>query len=396
MQSFFRIEKLPPYVLAEVEEEKAAARKRGEELVDFGLGNPDQDTPADIVKTLVDGATTRGQHRYMPSKGIDEARVAIARWYKNRFAVEIDPATEAVVTIGSKEGIAHLLLAMLGPGRACLSPAPAYPIHQFGVAIAGAELATYAVGPGIDICDSIVAGYDRAATKPMLLIVNFPHNPTAETVDLKTYERIFAFARAKDMWVVSDLAYADITFGGFEPPSFLQVAGAKERAVEFFTVSKSYNMPGWRVGFCVGCREMTSGLARLKTYMDYGSFGPLQLGAARALATPRSVTREIAALYESRCDALVAGLNRAGWPVTKPRGTMFLWTRVPNACRDMSSMAFAKWLIREAKVAVAPGVGFGEGGEGFVRFAFVEDVAKIERACRQIGDALLARTNAQR
>jgi len=386
---FPRIKRLPPYVFNAIGELCLQARRAGEDIIDFGMGNPDAPTPPHIVAKLVEAATKPPNHRYSVSRGVYKLRLAITDWYKRRYGVELDPDSEAIVTIGSKEGIAHLALAILDQGDVVLAPTPTYPIHQYGCIIAGAQVQGVPLrASGEDFYDELTATVSRTWPRPKLLVMNFPHNPTTATVDLRFMKRVADFARENEIMVVHDLAYADLCFDGYKAPSFLQVEGAREIGVEFFTLSKSYNMPGWRVGFAVGNREMIAALARLKSYFDYGMFAPVQVAAIAALNGPQDCVAEINRMYKSRRDVLVNGLNRAGWPVEKPRATMFVWAPIPEPFRAMGSMEFAKFLIKEAKVAVSPGVGFGADGDGFVRFALIENEHRTRQAIRGIRHAL--------
>ena len=387
-KEFPRIARLPPYVFNQVNELKLAGRRRGEDIVDFGMGNPDQPTPKHIVDKLVEVAQRGDTHRYSVSRGIPRLRRAISRWYNHRYNVEIDPDEEAIVTIGSKEGLAHLALATIDRGDGVLVPNPAYPIHPYGFVIAGADIRHVPIGPGIDFFAELEAAIRNSWPKPKMLLLNFPSNPTTQCVELDFFERIIDIARENEIYVVHDLAYADIVFDGYEAPSIMQVPGAKDIAVEFFSLSKSYNMPGWRVGFMVGNRELVHALARLKSYMDYGTFTPIQVAGIEALEGPQECVREIRDLYQTRRDVLCDGLNAAGWDVERPRATMFVWARIPEQYRALGSMEFTKLLLREAKVAVSPGIGFGEYGDEFVRFALIENLHRSRQAVRGIKDML--------
>ncbi|MBI1813534.1 MAG: alanine transaminase [Deltaproteobacteria bacterium] len=394
---FPRIQRLPPYIFNIVNDLKHAARRAGDDIIDFGLGNPDGATPPHIVSKLLEAAQNPANYRYSVSRGIYKLRVAICDWYRRRYDVDLDPDSEAVVTIGSKEGIAHLAIAVLGPGDVVLCPSPTYPIHQYSVIIAGGDLRSVPLVPGSDFFANLVEAIRQSWPKPKMLILNFPHNPTTEVVDLAFFERIVDFAREHDLMVVHDLAYADLTFDGYQPPSFLQVKGAKDLGVEFFTMSKSYNMPGWRVGFMVGNPEMVAALARLKSYVDYGIFQPVQIAAIQALNGPQDCVEEIRTMYRSRRDSLVEGLNRAGWAVAKPKATMFVWAKIPDDFVDMGSLEFSKFLLKEAKVAVSPGIGFGAYGDQYVRFALIENEHRTRQAVRGIRRALsLGDTSAAR
>ena len=385
---FPRIKRLPPYVFNAIGELCLEARRAGEDIIDFGMGNPDEPTPAHIVNKLIEAASKGANHRYSVSRGVYKLRLAICDWYKRRYAVELDPDSEAIVTIGSKEGIAHLALAILDQGDVVLAPTPTYPIHQYGCVIAGAQVVGVPIRNGDEFFDEMMAAVSRTWPRPKLLIMNFPHNPTTATVNLAFMKRVVEFARENQILVVHDLAYADLCFDGYRAPSIMEVPGAREVAVEFFTLSKSYNMPGWRVGFAVGNREMIAALTRLKSYFDYGMFAPVQVAAIAALNGPQECVAEIVETYRRRRDTLVNGLNRSGWPVTLPRATMFVWAPVPEQFREMGSLDFAKFLLSEAKVAVSPGVGFGADGDGHVRFALIENEHRTRQAIRGIRHAL--------
>ena len=384
MEEFQRISRLPPYVFNIVNELKAKARAAGEDIIDFGMGNPDQATPKHIVDKMVEATRRPDTHRYSMSKGIPRLRKAICNWYKARFDVDLDPETEAIVTIGSKEGLAHLALATLGPGDVVLVPNPAYPIHPYGVVIAGADLRHVPMIPGGDFFDELHKAIIDSWPKPKMLILNFPGNPTSQCVELDFFEKIIAVAKEHNIWVVQDIAYADIVFDGYKAPSILQVKGAKDIAVEFFSMSKSYNMPGWRVGFMCGNKELVSALARIKSYLDYGTFTPIQIAAIAALEGPQDCVVEIADMYRKRRDVLCEGLNSAGWPVVKPKATMFVWAKIPEAYQAMGSLEFSKKLLLEAKVAVAPGIGFGQYGDDHVRFGLIENEHRTRQAVRGI------------
>ncbi|MEQ1621875.1 MAG: alanine transaminase [Methylococcales bacterium] len=384
MEEFQRISRLPPYVFNIVNELKAKARAAGEDIIDFGMGNPDQPTPQHIVDKLIEAAQRPDTHRYSVSKGIPRLRKAICDWYKNRFDVDLDPNTEAIVTIGSKEGLAHLALATLGPGDTVLVPNPAYPIHPYGVVIAGADVRHVPLIPGVDFFDELEKAIVESWPKPKMLIINFPGNPTAQCVELDFFEKIIALAKEHKIWVVHDIAYVDIVFDGYKAPSILQIEGAKDIAVEFFSMSKSYNMPGWRVGYMCGNKELVSALARIKSYMDYGTFAPIQIAAIAALEGPQECVAEICEMYRKRRDVLCDGLTSAGWPVEKPKATMFVWAKIPEAYQAMGSLEFSKKLLAEAKVAVAPGVGFGQYGDDHVRFGLIENEHRTRQAVRGI------------
>lgn len=384
IEDFQRIKRLPPYVFAIVTDLKQKARARGEDIIDFGMGNPDQPTPQHIVDKLVEAAQRGDTHRYSVSKGIPRLRKAICTWYRNRFAVELNPDSEAIVTIGSKEGLAHLALATVGPGDAILVPNPAYPIHPYGFVIAGADIRHVPLHEGIDFFAELEKAIRTSWPKPKFLVLNFPGNPTTQCVDLAFFEKVVAICRERQIWVIHDLAYADIAFDGYVAPSIMQVPGAKDVAVEFFTLSKSYNMPGWRVGFMVGNPALVGALARIKSYLDYGLFTPIQVAAIAALEGPQDCVREISDMYQKRRDVLCEGLNGIGWQVTPPRATMFVWAQIPEAYRHLGSLEFSKRLLEEAKVAVSPGIGFGDYGDDHVRFSLIENEHRTRQAIRGI------------
>ena len=381
---FARIDRLPPYVFNVTTELKLAARRRGEDIVDLSMGNPDGPTPPHIVAKLVEVAQREDTHGYSTSKGIPRLRRAIARWYAERYAADIDPDSEAVVTIGSKEGLAHLMLATLERGDTVLVPDPSYPIHIYGAVIAGADIRSVPNSPGVDFFDELERAIRGSYPKPKMMILGFPSNPTAQCVELDFFERVIALARQHNILVVHDLAYADIVFDGWKAPSIMQVPGAKDIAVEFFTLSKSYNMAGWRIGFMVGNPELVNALARIKSYHDYGTFTPLQVAAIAALEGDQQCVRDICATYQARRDVLVRGLQEAGWPVENPKASMYIWARIPERYRDLGSLEFAKLLLAEAKVSVSPGIGFGGHGDGHVRFALIENENRIRQAVRGI------------
>ncbi|MGD9355794.1 MAG: alanine transaminase [Chromatiales bacterium] len=386
MEEFRRIKRLPPYVFAIVNELKARARAQGEDIIDFGMGNPDQPTPKHIVDKLVEVAQRRDTHRYSQSKGIPRLRRAICNWYKDRYDVDLDFETEAIVSIGSKEGLAHLALACLGPGDSVLVPNPAYPIHPYGFVIAGADVRHVPLVPGVDFFEELEKAIVESWPRPKMLVLNFPGNPTTQCVDLDFFERVVAIAKEHNIWVIHDIAYADIVFDGYKAPSVLQVPGAKEIAVEFFSLSKSYNMPGWRVGFMVGNPVLVGALAKIKSYLDYGTFTPIQVAAIAALEGPQDCVMEIRDMYQKRRDVLCDGLNALGWQVEKPRATMFVWARIPEAYQSMGSLEFSKKLITDAKVAVSPGIGFGQHGDDHVRFSLIENEHRTRQALRGIKD----------
>jgi alanine-synthesizing transaminase len=387
-ESFFRINRLPPYVFNEVQALKLQARRRGEDIIDFGMGNPDEPTPPHIVDKLIEAAKNPRNHRYSASRGITKLRHAITAWYQRHYGVELDPESEAIVTIGSKEGLAHLALAMVSPGDVVLTPTPTYPIHPYSVIIAGGEVRGIPLRQNSDFFEDLTEAYRRTLPRPKMLIINFPHNPTTAVVDATFFKKIVAFAKENNVYVIHDLAYADIVFDGYKAPSFLQVPGAKDVGVEFFTLSKSYNMPGWRVGFCVGNPKMVGALQKIKSYLDYGIFQPIQIAAIIALNGPQDCVQQNVTLYRDRRDALVDGLNRIGWKVEKPLATMFVWAPIPDSYRSMGSLEFSKLLLHDAKVAVSPGIGFGECGDDHVRFGLVENEHRTRQAIRCIKKAL--------
>lgn len=381
---FQRISRLPPYVFNVIGEMRQEARARGEDIIDLSMGNPDQPTPDHIVKKLSETAERGDTHRYSQSKGIPRLRRAMANWYKNRYDVDLDPNSEVIATIGSKEGLAHLALATLSQGDTVLVPNPAYPIHPYGFVIAGAEIRHVPIGPDSDFFAELESAIRNTFPKPKMLVLNFPANPTAQCVELDFFEKVVAIAKEHQIWVVQDLAYADICFDGYVAPSILQVPGAKEIAVEFFSLSKSYNMPGWRVGFCCGNPELVGALARIKSYMDYGTFTPIQVAAIAALEGDQQCVADITEMYRSRRDVMCDGLEAAGWPVERPKATMFVWARIPEHYRHMGSLEFAKKLLIEAKVAVSPGIGFGDYGDEYVRIALIENEHRTRQAIRGI------------
>lgn len=383
---FQRIQRLPPYVFNIVTELKAKARMRGEDIIDFGMGNPDQPTPPHIVEKLIESVQRGDTHRYSLSRGIPRLRKAICNWYQRRFNVELDHVKEAIVTIGSKEGLAHLALATMGPGDVVLVPNPSYPIHPYGFVIAGADIRHVPLVAGVDFFAELEKAIKGSWPKPKMLVLNFPGNPTTQCVELDFFEKVVAIAREHEIWVVHDLAYADIAFDGYVAPSILQVPGAKDVAVEFFTLSKSYNMPGWRVGFMCGNPHLVEALARMKSYLDYGMFTPIQIAAITALDGPQECVHEISEMYRQRRDVLCEGLNAIGWVVEKPRASMFVWAPIPPAYRHLGSLEFSKKLLEDARVAVSPGIGFGEYGDDHVRFGLIENEHRTRQAVRCIRD----------
>ncbi len=384
MHEFRRMDRLPRYVFAAVDKIKMEARHRGEDIIDLGMGNPDIPTPKHIVEKLVEAARKGQNHRYSASKGITKLRQAICSWYKRRFDVDLDPDDEAIVTIGSKEGLAHLVLATISPGDVVFAPNPTYPIHPYSVIIAGGDLRSIPIGPDRDFFEDLLNATKQTWPSPKMLIVSYPHNPTTEVVEREFFEKIVDFCKEHNMMVIHDFAYADLVFDGYKPPSFLEIPGAKDIGVETYSLTKSYSMAGWRVGFCVGNPEMVAALRRIKSYLDYGMFQPIQIAAIIALNGPDNCVNEIVDVYRERRDALVNGLNRVGWEVEKPKGTMFVWAKLPEQFRKMGSIAFSEMMIKEAKVAVSPGKGFGEYGDEYVRFALVENHHRINQAVRGI------------
>lgn len=384
MKSFARLDRLPPYVFATVNKIKMDARHAGKDIIDLGMGNPDLGTPQHIVDKLIDAVQKPHNHRYSASMGITKLRMAIASWYKRRFDVDIDPDTEAIVTIGAKEGISHLILVTIRPGDVVFTPNPTYPIHPFSAIISGGDVRGIPMGPDHDFFENLIAATRQTWPRPRVLVISFPHNPTTEIVDIEFFEKIVDYAREHDIMIVHDFAYADLSFDGYKPPSFLQVKGAKDVGVEFFSLSKSYSMPGWRVGFCVGNQEIVGALARIKSYLDYGIFQPIQIASIIALDGPQDCVKEICDTYQTRRDALISGLSRVGWEIESPKGTMFVWSKIPDKYLKMGSVEFSKLLINEAQVAVSPGLGFGEYGDDYVRFALIENNMRINQAVRGI------------
>ena len=384
MSEFARLDRLPPYVFATVNQIKMEARRAGEDIIDLGMGNPDLGTPRHIVGKLIEASQKPHNHRYSASMGITKLRMAIADWYKRRYDVDIDPNTEAIVTIGAKEGISHLILVTIRPGDVVFTPNPTYPIHPYSAIISGGDVRGIPVGPGHDFFENLLNATKQTWPRPKVLIISYPHNPTTEVIDIDFFEKIVDYAKENDIMIVHDFAYADLAFDGYKPPSFLQVKGAKDVGVEFFSLSKSYNMPGWRVGFCVGNRKIVAALARIKSYLDYGIFQPIQIASIIALNGPQECVQEICDTYESRRDALITGLGRVGWEIESPKGTMFVWGKIPDKYKHMVSVEFATLLVTEAQVAVAPGLGFGEYGDEYVRFALIENNMRINQAVRGI------------
>jgi alanine-synthesizing transaminase len=384
MRSFSRIERLPPYVFNITGELKMAARRRGEDIIDMSMGNPDGPTPRHIVDKLIEASNRTDTHGYSVSKGIPRLRRAISDWYQRRYAVDIDPDSEAIVTIGSKEGLAHLMLATLDRGDTVLVPNPSYPIHIYGAVIAGANIRSVRMTPGVDFFEELERAVRESIPKPKMMVLGFPSNPTAQCVDLSFFERVVALAKEHDILVVHDLAYADICFDGYVAPSIMQVPGARDVAVEFFTMSKSYNMAGWRIGYMVGNRELVNALARIKSYHDYGTFTPIQVAAIAALDGPQDGVKQVVEQYRSRRDVLARGLHDAGWNVEIPKASMYIWAEIPEAYKAMGSLEFSKRVLADAKVAVSPGIGFGEYGDDYVRFALIENEQRTRQAVRGI------------
>lgn len=384
---FPRIKRLPPYLFATLDKMKLEARRAGEDIIDFGMGNPDHASPPHVVEKLIEAVGKPQNHRYSTSRGIYKLRLAICHWYKRRFGVELDPDAESIVTIGSKEGLAHLALAMLGPGDVAICPSPSYPIHHYSIVIANADLRLVPLRHDEDFFASLEETVRQCWPRPKMLLLSFPHNPTTAVVDLDFFTRVVDFAKENNLFVVHDFAYADLSFDGYQPPSFLQVPGAKEVGVEFFTLSKSYDMPGWRVGFVCGNPEALAALGRLKSYFDYGIFQPVQIAAIHALNGPQEYVEQVRQRYKKRRDVLIDNLERVGWRIPKPKGTMFVWAEIPEPFRSLGSMEFAKFLLTEAKVSVSPGIGFGPYGDEFVRFALIENEHRTRQAIRGIRKA---------
>jgi len=388
MEDFYRISRLPPYVFGIVRDLLIEARSRGEDIIDLGMGNPDLPTPKHIVAKLVEAARNPRNHRYSVTKGITKLRVAIANWYKRKYDVDIDPETEVVVTMGAKEGIGHLVLATISQGDVVFVPSPAYPIHTYSVVIAGGDLRAIPIIPKEEFFDRLNIAVKTTWPQPKMLIVSFPNNPTTEVVEKDFFEKVIEFAREHDLMVVHDLAYADLVFDGYTAPSFLQVKGAKDVGVEFFSLSKSYSMPGWRVGFAVGNQKMINALGRIKSYFDYGVFQPIQIASIIALNEGDADVVDIVEKYRKRRNVLCEGLYRIGWEVEKPKATMFVWAKIPEAFESMGSIEFSKFLLQEARVATSPGIGFGEYGEGYIRFALIENEHRIKQAVKGIRSLL--------
>jgi len=384
-EEFYRINRLPPYIFNIVNELKVEARKNGDDVVDFGMGNPDQRTPEHIIHKMQECANEDSVHRYSTSKGIPRLRKAISNWYEEKYNVSIDPEDEAIVTIGSKEGLAHLSLATLNHGDSVIVPSPSYPIHPYGAVIAGAEVIYIKVeSDDDDFFRSLDEAINNSWPTPKMIIANFPSNPTTKCVDLNFLKELVRIAKKYSIYLVHDIAYAEIVFDGYKAPSILQVEGAKDIAVEFYTLSKSYNMPGWRIGFMCGNKKLVNALSRIKSYMDYGTYTPLQVGAIAALEGPQSCVEDIRLMYKSRRDVLCKGLNDIGWSVTPPKATMFVWAEIPEKYKSLGSLEFSKILLKETKVAVSPGIGFGKHGDDFVRFSLIENEQRARQAVRSL------------
>ncbi len=382
MREFQRIDRLPPYVFAIVNDLKMAARHAREDVIDLGMGNPDQPTPQHIIDKLIEAAQKPGNHRYSVSRGIYKLRLAICDWYERNYGVLLDPDSEAIATIGSKEGLSHLMLSIINPGDVVFCPNPAYPIHPYAVIIAGGLIQHIPMGKDQDFFQNLIDAYKNSWPHPKVILLNFPNNPTTATVDLEFFEKIITFARKHEVLVVHDFAYAEICFDGYKANSILQIDGAREVAVEFYSLSKSYNMAGWRVGFCVGNKKIVSALQRMKSYLDYGMFTPIQVAATVALNGPQECTDEIRTIYANRRETLCEGMNRIGWSIEPPAATMFVWAEIPDEFKKMGSLNFAKFLLKEAKVAVSPGIGFGEYGDNFVRLSLIENEQRMRQAVR--------------
>ncbi len=382
MRDFEKIKRLPPYVFAVVNQLKMELRHAGEDIIDLGMGNPDQPTPQHIVDKLCEAAQDGRNHRYSVSRGILGLRRAVCAYYKRKFDVDLDPETEAIATIGSKEGLAHLAVAITSPGDLILTPNPAYPIHPYGFIIAGADIRHVPMGPGRDYFEDVQKAVKDSWPRPKILVVNFPSNPTAQVVDLDFYVKLVDFARENDLIVISDIAYAEICFDGYQCPSILQVPGARDVAVEFYSLSKTYNMPGWRMGFMVGNKDIVAALAKVKSYLDYGTFQPLQIASCAALNGPQDCVEEIRLMYQSRRDVLIDGLHKMGWMAEKPKATMFVWAEIPDEFKAMGSLEFSKQMLKQGGVAISPGIGFGDYGDEYVRIALIENEHRTRQALR--------------
>jgi len=390
MREFEKIKRLPPYVFAVVNKLKMELRHEGLDIIDLGMGNPDQPTPQHIVDKLCEAAQDGRNHRYSVSRGIPGLRKAVCGWYKRKFDVDLDPETEAIATIGSKEGLASLAVAITSPGDLILTPNPAYPIHPYGFILAGADIRHVPMGPGRDYFEDLQKAVKDSWPRPKIVVVNFPSNPTAQVVDLDFYVKLVDFARENKLIVISDIAYAEITFDGYQCPSILQVPGAKDVAVEFYSLSKTYNMPGWRMGFMVGNKEIVAALAKVKSYLDYGTFQPLQIAACAAMNGPQECVEEIRSMYQSRRDVLIDGMHKMGWMAEKPKATMFVWAEIPDEFKHLGSLEFTKLMLSEAGVAVSPGIGFGDYGDNYVRIALIENEHRTRQALRGMRNFLHA------
>jgi len=393
MRDFEKIKRLPPYVFAVVNQLKMELRHAGEDIIDLGMGNPDQPTPQHIVDKLCEAAQDGRNHRYSVSRGILGLRRAVCAYYKRKFNVDLDPETEAIATIGSKEGLAHLAVAITSPGDLILTPNPAYPIHPYGFIIAGADIRHVPMGPDRDYFEDVQKAVKDSWPRPKILVVNFPSNPTAQVVDLDFYVKLVDFARENDLIVISDIAYAEICFDGYQCPSILQVPGAKDVAVEFYSLSKTYNMPGWRMGFMVGNKDIVAALAKVKSYLDYGTFQPLQIASCAALNGPQECVEEIRLMYQSRRDVLIDGMHKMGWMAEKPKATMFVWAEIPDEFKHMGSLEFSKQMLKQGGVAVSPGIGFGDYGDEYVRIALIENEHRTRQALRGMRKFLDAGTS---
>ena len=388
MSKFARLDRLPPYVFATVNELKMEARRAGKDIIDLGMGNPDLGTPQHIVDKLIEAVSKPHNHRYSASMGITKLREAISNWYQRKFNVDIDPDTETIVTIGVKEGLSHLILVTIRPGDVVFTPNPTYPIHPYSAIISGGDVRGIPLGPDADFFEDLMNATRQTWPRPKILILSYPHNPTTEVVELEFFEKIVDYAKEHDILVIHDFAYADLVYDDYQAPSFLQAKGAKDVGVEFFSLSKSYSMPGWRVGFCVGNPETIFALRRIKSYLDYGIFQPIQIASIIALNGPEDCIEEVRQTYKERRDTLISGLNRVGWDIKSPKGTMFVWGKIPDKFQSMGSVEFSKFLINEAQVAVSPGLGFGEYGDDYVRFALIENSLRINQAIRGIRKVL--------
>lgn len=393
MRDFEKIKRLPPYVFAVVNQLKMELRHAGEDIIDLGMGNPDQPTPQHIVDKLCEAAQDGRNHRYSVSRGIPGLRRAVCAYYKRKFNVDLDPETEAIATIGSKEGLAHLAVAITSPGDLILTPNPAYPIHPYGFIIAGADIRHVPMGSDRDYFEDVQKAVKDSWPRPKILVVNFPSNPTAQVVDLDFYVKLVDFARENDLIVISDIAYAEICFDGYQCPSILQVPGAKDVAVEFYSLSKTYNMPGWRMGFMVGNKDIVAALAKVKSYLDYGTFQPLQIASCAALNGPQECVEEIRLMYQSRRDVLIDGMHKMGWMAEKPKATMFVWAEIPDEFKHMGSLEFSKQMLKQGGVAVSPGIGFGDYGDEYVRIALIENEHRTRQALRGMRKFLDAGTS---